>query len=372
MGTRGKKLLVWGFIGMLLLVLSGCGSASNDVASDSLVESGAADQATSSAVSKTDGGGAAEPEVAANTAEAPAAPDLKAAGDSGSSGAAVNSTPGFQQAATDSGLNSKLIYRANVVMEVKDYAKAQSEIRNLVMLAGGYIVEFSENQSQHEQGGNFVLKVPASGFSSFLDRLEGLKPESLQRNIQGQDVSEEYVDLQSRLKVKQAMEARYLKFVESATQTKQLVEFVNELERIQTEIEQIKGRMRYIDSNVSFSTIEIRVYQPDASKLTAASGGDTPLLGRMKNALNGSIDVLSLFFQWLVVVASGALPLLVIAAIIVIPIWIMRRKNREVRERRRAQLQAGQAAMPETGSSPTNPVAEEETRGGSEENEGEK
>lgn len=359
MGKRGKKVVVWGIIAMLLLLLGGCGSASHDAASNSLTDSGAV---ASTAESEMDGGGSAE--VAADTAAVPAAssgaPDSKAAGNAGSSSQAVNSAPGFQQASTDAGLNSKLIYRASVVMEVKDYAKAQSEIRNLVMLAGGYIVEFSENQSQHELGGNFVLKVPAAGFSSFLDRLEGLQPESLQRSIQGQDVSEEYVDLESRLKVKQAMEARYLKFVEQATQTKQLVEFVNELERIQTEIEQIKGRMRYIDSNVSFSTIEIRVYQPDASKLAAASSGDTPLLERMKNALTGSIDVLSLFFQWLVVFAAGALPLLVIAALIVIPIWMARRKNRAERERRRAQLLAGQAAVPTTVSSPPKPDTEEE------------
>lgn len=359
MGKRGRKVVVWGFIVMLLLLLGGCGSASYDAASNSLAGSEAANMVTSTAESEMDGGETSE--VAADMAKAPAAgsgaPD-SAADNAGSSSATVNSAPGFQQAAGDTGLNKKLIYRANVVMEVKDYAKAQSEIRNQVMLAGGYIVEFSENQSQHEQGGSFVLKVPAAGFSSFLDRLEGLKPVSMQRSIQGQDVSEEYVDLESRLKVKQAMEARYLKFVEEATQTKQLVEFVNELERIQTEIEQIKGRMRYIDSNVSFSTIEIRVYQPDASKLTVSSG-DTPLLERMKNALTGSIDVLSLFFQWLVVFAAGALPLLVIAALVVIPVWIARRKNRAEREKRRAQLHAGPAAAP-PGASPLKPGTEEE------------
>ncbi|WP_059045505.1 DUF4349 domain-containing protein [Paenibacillus rubinfantis] len=349
MGKRGKKVVIWGLIALLLLLLSGCGSASNEAASNTSFSSETTNSIASTAESDMDGG--ANAKEAADMAAAPAAgsgADSASAGDAGNGSTAVNTAPAFQPVATQTGLNSKLIYRASVVMEVKDYAKAQSEIRNLVTLAGGYIVEFSENQSQHELGGNFVLKVPATGFSSFLDRLEGLKPESLQRSIQGQDVSEEYVDLQSRLKVKQAMEARYLKFVEEATQTKQLVEFVNELERIQTEIEQIKGRMRYIDSNVSFSTIEIRVYQPDASKLAAASNGDTPLLERMKNALTGSIDVLSLFFQWLVVFAAGALPLLVIAALIVIPIWITRRKNRAERERRRAQLQAGQASLPGT------------------------
>lgn len=363
MGKRGEKITVWGVIIILLpLLLSGCGSASNDVASNSSASKEAMNQASSWAETEMDGAGAAE--TATDVATAPAtgsvAPDSAAAGNVGNDSEAVNSTSGLQQASTDAGLNRKLIYQAHVVMEVKDYAKAQSEIRNLVTLAGGYIVEFSENQSQHELGGNFVLKVPAAGFSSFLDRLEGLKPESLQRNIQGQDVSEEYVDLESRLKVKQAMEARYLKFVEEATQTKQLVEYVNELERIQTEIEQIKGRMRYLDSNVSYSTIDIRVFQPDPSKLTAASSDDTPLLERMKKALTGSIDVLSLFFQWLVVFAAGALPPLVIAALIVIPIWIKRRKNREQRERRRAELKASKATSPQRETMPTSSTEEKQ------------
>lgn len=356
----GKKLTVCGVITLLLLLLlGGCGSAGSDVASDSAASKEAMNQ-SNWAESEMDGAGAVE--TATNTAAVPAsgsaAPDSAAAGNTGNDSAAVNSAPGFQQASTDAGLNRKLIYRAYVVMEVKDYAKAQSEIRNLVTLAGGYIVEFAENQSQHELGGNFVIKVPAAGFSSFLDRLEGLKPESLQRDIQGQDVSEEYVDLKSRLKVKQAIEARYLKFVEEATQTKQLVEYVNELERIQTEIEQIKGRMRYLDSNVSFSTIDIRVYQPDPSKLTAVMGNDTPLLERMKNALTGSIDVLSIFFQWLVVFAAGALPPLAIAALTVIPIWIKRRKSREVRERRRAELKASQATLTQREAMPTSGTGE--------------
>src|SRR5690606_38457488 len=110
--------------------------------------------------------------------------------------------------------------------------------------------------------GSFVIKVPASGFQSFLTGLEKLKKdEEFQRHVQGQDVTEEYVDLTSRLKAKQVVEARLLSFMEKATDTKDLLEFSNELARVQEEIERIKGRMRYIDENVSFSTVELRMYQ---------------------------------------------------------------------------------------------------------------
>ncbi|MGG6311318.1 DUF4349 domain-containing protein [Paenibacillus macerans] len=365
-----RKVAAFSVIVLFALLLGGCGSASNNAASDSAAGNGAAETADMAvqsleSESKMDGGGE---ESSKGSAEAPAegtgAQD-PAAGNAGN--VAKDTTTGVGSSFTDAGINKKLIYRANVVMEVKDYSKAQSEIRNLVTLTGGYIVEFSENQSQHELGGTFVLKVPSAGFSSFLDRLEKLQPETMQRSMQGQDVSEEYVDLESRLKVKQAMEARYLKFVEEATQTKQLVEFVGELERIQTEIEQIKGRMRYIDSNVAYSTIEIRVYQPDPSKLTVANDGETPLLERIKNALAGSIDVLSLLVQWLIVFLAGALPVLIIAAIIVVPIWLVRRKNKAERDRRRPRLQPPTLQAAEATGDETRQAADEvDTNGKSE------
>ncbi|MFD2879453.1 DUF4349 domain-containing protein [Paenibacillus rhizoplanae] len=61
--------------------------------------------------------------------------------------------------------------------------------------------------------------MPAAGFSPFLNNLEKIKHEKLQRSIQGQDVSEEYVDLESRLKAKQMMETQYIDFMKKSDQT---------------------------------------------------------------------------------------------------------------------------------------------------------
>ncbi|WP_068780620.1 DUF4349 domain-containing protein [Paenibacillus sp. GM2] len=313
---------------VLTLLLSGCGSAGvshNESKTGSDADFAAADKATgmdaaaTESVSKHQSG---DPQFA---------PD--GSGNPGSSG--------FQGADMRAGMNKKLIYTANVVMQVDDYSKAQSEIRNQVALAGGYIVDFSENRSLEEQGGTITIKVPSTGFSSFLEQLEKLEHTSLQRSIQGQDVSEEYVDLESRLKVKEAMEARYLKFIDEATKTSQLVEYVNALERIQTEIEQIKGRMRYLDSNVSFSTVEIRLYQPDVKALQNAGQERSPLLERAGKSLQGSIQVVSALFEWLVVILAGAIPVIVIAGIIFAIVWLLQRAIRtRARRHRNYEYQA--------------------------------
>ncbi|MCA1295496.1 DUF4349 domain-containing protein [Paenibacillus sp. alder61] len=329
----------WGSIAaslglVMVFLLGGCGSADKSASNVSSADSGsgggyASDElsvATAENMAEvSDAKGAADGGAAGGEAEAPASAGEKAASRVGG---------GVQVSSFEEGLNKKLIYEANVTIEVEDFNRVQSEIRNLVTLTGGYIVEFSENQSDSERGGTFILKVPASGFSSFLDELEKLKSTSFQQSIRGQDVSEEYVDLESRLKVKQAMEARYLKFVNEATKTDELVKFANELERIQTEIEQIKGRMRFIDNHVAFSTVEIRVFQPLEDTVSKLAKEQPPLLQRAEQALSGSLKVISMILQWIVIVLAGALPLILIAALIVavyVPVRKKRRKSQHVR-----------------------------------------
>lgn len=214
----------WGlhyFLSLLVLavVLAGCGSgddsnsAADQLSANTFSEGGAADSVPAAASVQSKESSAESATVTAG------GQDQKT--DANKTGTAKNlgteqgaeQPSGFTGSDVAAGLNKKLIYRANLNMEVKDYASAQSDVRNMITLAGGYIIEFSENMSEYEKGGTFILKVPASGFASFLDNLEKIKNEKIQQSITGQDVSEEYVDLESRLKAKQLMENQYIEFM---------------------------------------------------------------------------------------------------------------------------------------------------------------
>ncbi|MBW4081870.1 DUF4349 domain-containing protein [Paenibacillus sp. S150] len=336
MQKRGLQYLYY-VLGLLIIaaVLAGCGSGSNNDAASNL----AMGTDTAGSEESTDGGSA----QSASSSEALAKPASGEAADLNSTqpaeagggnasvkgpdtNQAAEGAAGFTGSDVVAGLNKKLIYHASLTMEVQDYGAAQTEVRNMVTLANGYIIEFSENTSDYEQGGTFILKVPASGFSSFLDSLEHIKYEKLQRSIQGQDVSEEYVDLESRLKAKQLMESQYIEFMKNATKSADLVAFANQLGAIQEEIETIKGRMRYIDQNVSFSTVELRLYQTDESVDLAKAKEQGPLLGRASDALQSSLHALSVMFQWLFIFLAGAFPVLIVAALAVgIVLWFRRR-----------------------------------------------
>ncbi|NEW05264.1 DUF4349 domain-containing protein [Paenibacillus sp. SYP-B3998] len=224
------------------------------------------------------------------------------------------------------GFNRKLIYKANLVMPVEDYSKAQTRLRDLVALSGAYILQFSENTNTGERGGTFTIKVAANGFASLLDGLESISP-SLQRNVQGQDVTEEYVDLDSRLKAKQLVEGRLLSFMDKATKTDDLLAFSGELSKVQGEIEQIKGRMRYLDQNVSYSTIELRMYQQTGNKPLLSDPNKLTLQERIQRAWNSSLNVLTTVLQGILVFLAAAVPVLVIVGIIALPIWLFKRKR---------------------------------------------
>ncbi|KRE90420.1 hypothetical protein ASG89_08990 [Paenibacillus sp. Soil766] len=335
--TKASLALMIVMCMLVLGLLAGCSSSSKSEQSASMADSksdmnsvrtsgATADQFASKDVSASNAAPAAKAKE--STSIAPTSDDK-------------STTPNVVMPASgndqEAGFNRKLIYRANLVMPVEDYSKAQTQLRDLVALSGAYILQFSENANTGEKGGTYTIKVAANGFVSMLDGLEKISP-SLQRNVQGQDVTEEYVDLSSRLTAKQLVESRLLSFMEKASKTDDLLAFSNELAKVQEAIEQIKGRMRYLDQNVSYSTIELRMYQQTGKKPLLSDPNELTLAERVEKAWGSSLNVLVAVMQGVLVFLAAAVPVLVILLLIAIPIWVYRRKRNSQLKALRLQL----------------------------------
>ena len=350
------RMLVSGMIAMVL-VFSGCSSSEKK----SSAVNPAADQANgngytsakSEAVFNSNRENSDSSKAVASTtfSEANTKVEQKAKATTGA--VAVSNGP-FP--ASNDGMNRKVIYKGNLIMEVPNYIEAQTEINNLISLSGGYILQFAENQSTKDQSGNYVIKIPSNGFTSFIADLKKIKHiDDIRHNIQGQDVSEEYVDLESRLKAKQVVEARLLAFMDKAQRTEELLSFSNELAKVQEAVEQIKGRMRYLDKNVEFSTIELRLYQ----KGSAVNGNQVPtdsLLFEMKKAVKSSLHVMVSVFKGVLIVLAAILPILLVAALIGIPLLYFIRRNRKFR----SNLTADSSANSNINSNYSNRIVEVE------------
>lgn len=153
-----------------------------------------------------------------------------------------------------------IIYQANLSIEVKDYHKVETQIQEKVSTLGGYVVESTIYVSGQERiNGSLVVKVPQASFHSFINEVALASTKVYERHVSGNDVTEEYIDLDSRLKSKRVVEERLLGFLEEAKQTEDLLKISNDLARVQEEIEQLLGRMNYLKNNIAYSTVTLQL-----------------------------------------------------------------------------------------------------------------
>ncbi|MCA0753818.1 DUF4349 domain-containing protein [Paenibacillus sp. N4] len=313
MKKQRKSVYVWLVFLLLAGLLAGC-SAGNADDSKAQSERGTANGSGSV-------GGAAPYNGNAADEEATTASGGESGGESeGAGGIAAETLAGAEA------FNQKIIYTANLTMKVDDLAAAAGKLRSAITQSGGYILQFQDTRYNGEIGSSYTIKVPAAGFMPFIDLVEQIEHRSFERNIGGKDVSEEYVDLEARLKAKQLVEARLLEMMDKATKADDLLKFSDQIGQVQEEIERIQGRLRYLDNNVAFSTVELSMYQTDQT-VKQLSAADDGLGGKMLQALTDNTRNVWEGVKLLLIFVAGALPVLIALAVIAAPIIWLRRKK---------------------------------------------
>jgi hypothetical protein len=223
-----------------------------------------------------------------------------------------------------------VIYEANLRLKVKGFEKTVQFLENNVKKYGGYISESTVTKESDGLSGSIKIRVPQKYFQDFLHDAEGEAAEVLQRNITGQDVTEEYVDLESRLKSKRVVEERLTSFLKTAAKTEDLLKISSDLAAVQEEIETIEGKMKYLENLTALSTVNITLYEdkvivPDLDK------GKLNTWERTKKQFMESTNFLLSAVSGLVVFFIGNLPVLIILALaaLIAFVLIKKVKNRE-------------------------------------------
>lgn len=145
-----------------------------------------------------------------------------------------------------------LVYTAQVVLAIYDVARTQDEALALVESHGGYASE----RSQYAM----TFRVPAAHFREVLDGLDALG-DTLSLDWQAADVSEQYRDLDVRLRNALSMQARLQALLDQAESIEDALAIERELERVTLQIEQMRGQLRVLTDRIAFSTITLRFQQ---------------------------------------------------------------------------------------------------------------
>ena len=222
----------------------------------------------------------------------------------------------------------KVIKTAYLTLEVGEgkFEKVLFDLTRLAENNGGFV---SHTQSYSDAdgkltSGSITIRIPHDKYNSALDLIKDMGTvESI--SISGQDVTQEYTDLESRLRNLQAQEEILLDLMAQSKDVSDSIEVQRELSYVMEQIEVIKGRMNYLDNMVSFSTIEVYLHEPEPITTTTGWG----FIEALKRGLRGAVTI----FNGIVIFLIAVSPILVIIAIILVVIWLIVRSRRKKRAR---------------------------------------
>lgn len=158
--------------------------------------------------------------------------------------------------------NLKIIKSANVKYKVKNVKNATKQIKKIAQQYNAYISDLRFQNNLYEIQNRFTVKVPQKTFDIVLDSIAAVATFIEYENISTEDVSEEFIDLETRLKTKTEVKNRYEAILRKNAKTvKEILATEDKLRIIQEEIESAKGKLNYLTNKVAYSTIQIDLYE---------------------------------------------------------------------------------------------------------------
>jgi hypothetical protein len=270
-----RKILLITIAAALAAVLAGCSGGNGES------EEGAAHLEPAGETSAEGGG-----EVADAQPAAPPARDLPAIG-------------------------PRVIQTASLAISLRPgrFDEAIDEARDVAATLGGFVVSSSENQVRQgrPQSGSLVVRVPARSYADAIARL-GDVGRVERRRESGQDVSAEFVDLESRARHLGAVEQQLLELLDRADTVAAALAVQSKLNEVQLELEQTRGRLRFLDDQVSFATISLSLHER-AADTKADDDEGWGIVEAWETAARGFVAAVG----WIFIAVATAAPFLALA-----------------------------------------------------------
>ncbi|CAG0936616.1 hypothetical protein TFLX_05497 [Thermoflexales bacterium] len=150
-----------------------------------------------------------------------------------------------------------IVMNGDLQLRVTQADESLVQVKAIAVEAGGYVAKSEAWSDGTTRSARAELRIPVARFQSVLDKLKGLAVEVIRESAVGEDVTEEYVDLEGRLKGVQATAARTEALLDKAEKVDEALKVNTELGRLQEQIEQVTGRMEYLENRAAYSTLNV-------------------------------------------------------------------------------------------------------------------
>ncbi|WP_291150621.1 DUF4349 domain-containing protein [Flavobacterium sp. UBA7680] len=158
-------------------------------------------------------------------------------------------------------IEQKIIKQASLRFETNDLEETYKQIQTAVKQSQGKVQSDSEGKDYGTLYRNITIRVPSQNFDNFINTISKGVSYFERKEITAEDVTEQYIDLTTRLKNKRKLEERYLQILQKATKISEILEIEKQISIIREEIEAKEGQLKYLESRVSESTVTIEFFK---------------------------------------------------------------------------------------------------------------
>lgn len=219
-------------------------------------------------------------------------------------------------------LNRKIIRNADLTLEVGVPMEAQRKITWVAESLGGFVVTSESRQRESGDPGRqqlevHLVRIPSPQFGSALDQIRNTGTRVIQEKVSGQDVTEEFIDLEARIKTQKALELQFLGIMRQANKVTDALEVQSRIAEVRTEIEKLEGRKRFLENRASLSSISVSLQTP--TPIVATTSG----FGRhVREAVADSVDVASSIVLFVIRFLIVMVPILIL---VILPAGLLTR-----------------------------------------------
>jgi hypothetical protein len=237
----------------------------------------------------------------------------------------------------------KIIRNANLTLEVTSPPETQRKISSIAESHQGFVVTSEATQRTIDDASkpaitvNLVVRVPAAQFNQTMEEIRGVSARIIQEKTTGQDVTEEFMDLEARIKNQKALEGQFLEIMKRAGKVEEALNVQRELAEVRTEIEKLEGRRRFLANQASLSTITMILQSP--TQIVNAAG----FWYSIRSAFADGVDAAAAIILFLIRAVIVLLPIviLIFLPIALIARFIIKRLNRRrLAQKREHDLEA--------------------------------
>lgn len=244
---------------------------------------------------------------------------------------------------TTAALDRKIIRNADLTMEVASTTDTQQKITSIAEAHGGFVVASEAKQKESQEPAQrtldikLVVRIPENQFGPALDQIRVLAKNMTEDKITGQDVTEEFIDLEARIKTQKALELQFLEIMKQARKVEDALEVQRQIAEVRTEIEKLEGRRRFLDNRSSLSTITVNLTTPKPIVVVPTTG----FRHSVSDAIAEGIDVSSAIVLFFVRFAIVMLP---VGVLVLLPMGLLLRYF--IRRTKRMRLASELSAAP--------------------------